>query len=838
MGSCLVGRRYSAARPHKERNRTKGSRARQIAHSTWCSGEPREKHGPSQPNFRLCWSDHRPQEQHDQNDRGKATSSHTSHTKTDQEQQNNSQTSGGIGGDAHGLLQSEPGILGPASTHHEVCCQGSSHQCPNFEYHQEVPHLEAQPQQRRMQPPGDQSQTDTPGGTEEPNTPNTTGIQGRKRHKSNSPNRCLREGLGSFAPDWWCRGSHKRAKVDKRVARNAHLPSGGPCERASNSEPVAENTCKMPIDTANGRSSHSVGLDKGKQKHCHEQHCQTNDQEAPFPWDHADQSAYSGTNEPQGRLSQPESGCKKLCAETASFPSHLSKIQGMAHTRFICKQVEQADGQFLQLEDGQESQRQCMGGALGERNLMVKSPLGAHPQGPGQTFTGQGASPSMSPIVGDGTMVAKTSDNDTTNKGRLGNPNVSDNRPRGKHFSRPRGQNPSPTSLGNTLHSASRLTMGELMTALRNMECEHDIPVRARMQWVKDALWGEKNPRRRLMLQQCCKRLDRGTRTPRYPTFFSIEPLVKAAFSWSSNILQVDRLILQLRLTTMMRSGDLENVSWALFHWETVHYIRTTNKQGKPSVYNVTGHTLTNLIDYMYKHRKNPAPFLIRYIKEPGCCMGGERIAKRLLHLMASLGVNTEVFKAHSLRGATATHLLRLGVPQTMVQARGAWSDNRTLDLYYSRLHQDKDWQELLQGENVSTWHSLTCAAPFPTSSTASSTQEEESGEGEGKGTAQVNALAALGVLRPLFQRNECPSCGLLMEHEALYRCQQCQLLYHVRCMGPEQGANQRQTQYSTKCFICNMAGQYKRKGYRGSEAGAQGKPIIEDPMGVFEGPQ
>ena len=71
-------------------------------------------------------------------------------------------------------------------------------------------------------------------------------------------------------------------------------------------------------------------------------------------------------------------------------------------------------------------------------------------------------------------------------------------------------------------------------------------------------------------------------------------------------------------------------------------------------------------------------------------------MAKRLLELMRNVGVDTDVFKSHSLCGATATHLLKEGVPHHLVQSRGAWTNSATLDTYYNRLHQTKDWERLL----------------------------------------------------------------------------------------------------------------------------------------------
>ena len=63
--------------------------------------------------------------------------------------------------------------------------------------------------------------------------------------------------------------------------------------------------------------------------------------------------------------------------------------------------------------------------------------------------------------------------------------------------------------------------------------------------------------------------------------------------------------------------------------------------------------------------------------------------------------MGTQVFKAHSLRGATATHLLKMGVQADVVRARGGWSATKTLDTYYPRLHQCRDWQAIYYGSSA-----------------------------------------------------------------------------------------------------------------------------------------
>ena len=155
---------------------------------------------------------------------------------------------------------------------------------------------------------------------------------------------------------------------------------------------------------------------------------------------------------------------------------------------------------------------------------------------------------------------------------------------------------------------------------------------------------------------------------------------------------RLDQLILQLRLTTLMRSGDASNTVWALFHHDGQFFIRTTDKKGSPLTFNVSGVTPESVKRYLHDHVEYPAPHLFRYLQQPQMCLGADRLAKQLLDLITKARIDTTIFKSHSLRGATATHLLLKGVPQQWVQQRGQWASSTTLDQYYNRLHQHRQW--------------------------------------------------------------------------------------------------------------------------------------------------
>jgi len=75
--------------------------------------------------------------------------------------------------------------------------------------------------------------------------------------------------------------------------------------------------------------------------------------------------------------------------------------------------------------------------------------------------------------------------------------------------------------------------------------------------------------------------------------------------------------------------------------------------------------------------------------------LGPEYIAKVALKAIAKAGIDTAEWKAHSFRGAAATHFMAKGVPGAVVQARGGWASAATMATHYARQHQLIPWAEL-----------------------------------------------------------------------------------------------------------------------------------------------
>ena len=83
------------------------------------------------------------------------------------------------------------------------------------------------------------------------------------------------------------------------------------------------------------------------------------------------------------------------------------------------------------------------------------------------------------------------------------------------------------------------------------------------------------------------------------------------------------------------------------------------------------GQTAITVIHYTWLHINVPGTFLIRSTDHPHKDMGSERIAKRCLNIMKKLGIDTEVYKSHSLKRDTATQLAKSGVTLPWIQGRG-----------------------------------------------------------------------------------------------------------------------------------------------------------------------
>ena len=385
------------------------------------------------------------------------------------------------------------------------------------------------------------------------------------------------------------------------------------------------------------------------------------------------------------------------------------------------------------------------------------------------------------------------------------------------------------------------------ITLIRQITQQQDIPTKDRITWLTTYNQHDTNPINKKITTDAIKRLQQLSKQAKHDVFYSLEPLIDQSFQETDNPIQLTKnLIMQLKLTTMMRSIDMANICWALFHMEGKFFLRSTDKQGKPTTHKLDCKTLTTTIDYLHLHKDTPAPNLFRHQGDTYKCLTSERIAKLTLQEMTKAGINTDHFKSHSMRGATATHFLIQGLPHALVQARGHWKNPQTMEQFYARLHQSQDWTALLQGKSDTTGNQQTLLACLSKSPPTISTKEERSGGDEEASTAKTVDLTALGVLRPLHDPTLCATCHRTMQQEAAYNWKQCKVTRHLRCMASPDATHLPKDQpYPKTCFLCQLStnsgqgGSHAMSTDNSPRANTRGigpvMDIIDDPMGVCE---
>ena len=254
-----------------------------------------------------------------------------------------------------------------------------------------------------------------------------------------------------------------------------------------------------------------------------------------------------------------------------------------------------------------------------------------------------------------------------------------------------RGKVALPTMVNPLLHSA-RMSVPQLWQAILDLVHRCDVPVTIRRQWLQDIQHLHPG-----LFKRGLVRLKQQAGGARYPVFFSIDPLVQwlEDFTWESKEVLLKKALVSLRLATLLRSSDVANMPWAIWRHENKFYVKSLNKGGVLQTIAICGFPLHYLAHYMALHVGYPDLGIWRHEKDPGRCLGSERLAKLTLQVMADQGIGTNIFKAHSLRGASATPFLQQGIPKDWVKCRGGWSTCKRLDAYYDRLHQLVDWRHV-----------------------------------------------------------------------------------------------------------------------------------------------
>eukprot|EP01012_Entosiphon_sulcatum_P018238 TRINITY_DN22981_c0_g2_i7.p1 TRINITY_DN22981_c0_g2~~TRINITY_DN22981_c0_g2_i7.p1 ORF type:complete len:519 (-),score=49.15 TRINITY_DN22981_c0_g2_i7:642-2198(-) len=144
------------------------------------------------------------------------------------------------------------------------------------------------------------------------------------------------------------------------------------------------------------------------------------------------------------------------------------------------------------------------------------------------------------------------------------------------------------------------------------------------------------------------KTIKRSSARAKYDSYFDVAPIYAAAVELLEQRPLQEAVLRQavvvlLRLTTLMRAGDLERTLPRIFHDNGIDFIHAVAKGGVCRSFAITGNTLRATKMYIDRIKKPPrAPIpcaLICYLKT-GDPLGSEAISKTALHLMEKCGVD------------------------------------------------------------------------------------------------------------------------------------------------------------------------------------------------------
>ena len=153
-----------------------------------------------------------------------------------------------------------------------------------------------------------------------------------------------------------------------------------------------------------------------------------------------------------------------------------------------------------------------------------------------------------------------------------------------------------------------------------------------------DALRHQRGPRLR--------RINAETRRGKYDVFFDVTPLylyaVHLAESPDADLADVRAAaVVLIRITTMMRSGDLAEVLPQLFvDGQQITYLRFSSKTGHIRTVAIEGPTLRAVLHYAELGKVHHGTRLIQYLDGSHRSLSSQRIAKVALMAMHAVGID------------------------------------------------------------------------------------------------------------------------------------------------------------------------------------------------------
>jgi hypothetical protein len=136
--------------------------------------------------------------------------------------------------------------------------------------------------------------------------------------------------------------------------------------------------------------------------------------------------------------------------------------------------------------------------------------------------------------------------------------------------------------------------------------------------------------------------------------------------------------------------------------------------------------------------------------------LSSEPLAKDTLHIMTEAGIS-DIYKAHSLRGAVASRLLDKGVPELDIVHHARWSGTSVFRKYYERSR-----HKTLSTADLIKTSTKVPSAPVPSPATAEGSCTVDTTNTPAPAVVTAPAASAASLLEPRINYKYGPKNGLL----------------------------------------------------------------------------
>ena len=211
---------------------------------------------------------------------------------------------------------------------------------------------------------------------------------------------------------------------------------------------------------------------------------------------------------------------------------------------------------------------------------------------------------------------------------------------------------------------------------------------------------------------------------PRYLVSWDVNILLKLLISWHpSSALSLEKLTLKtislVAVTSSDRAQTLEalDIEHTSFSNDAVHFavyslLKTTRKNRPTKV--VSCHKSANpsldVCEYVSSYLTRTLKFRLKAVRKgspkptqlflsyfTGKPIKRATISKYILKTMSWAGIDTDCYKAHSVRGAIPSLMSSAGASASDIISQGDWQHVSTFDRYYRRVNDDSPAGLLIQ---------------------------------------------------------------------------------------------------------------------------------------------